>query len=338
MKRLLLSLLLLICPSAFSVKAQPADTYRPVPRMRVIIDNDFSGDPDGLFQLAHHLLSPSVEVCGIVGSHVVGMGGHRDSTATQACRQVRQLLQVMGVDDGRYRVCQGSNQPMTDMHTPQPSEGARLIVEEAMRTDTSLPLYIVCGASLTTLASAYLMEPRIAQRLTLVWIGGQEYDGEALPPPGYSTPEYNLGLCIPAAQTVFNLSQIPIWQVPRDAYRQCICSLSELQADYQPLGDTGRYLVGTLTGMMRRLKGYGMDMGEVYVLGDSPLVLLTALQTGFEPDPASSAYTLRLAPLIADDGTYRHRPDGRPIRVYHRIDCRLMLGDLRSKLILFNTK
>lgn len=30
------------------------------PRMRVIIDNDFSGDPDGLFQLAHHLLSPSV--------------------------------------------------------------------------------------------------------------------------------------------------------------------------------------------------------------------------------------------------------------------------------------
>jgi hypothetical protein len=28
------------------------------PRLRVIIDNDFAGDPDGLLQLAHHLLSP----------------------------------------------------------------------------------------------------------------------------------------------------------------------------------------------------------------------------------------------------------------------------------------
>jgi hypothetical protein len=28
------------------------------PRMRVIVDNDFSGDPDGLFQMAHLLLSP----------------------------------------------------------------------------------------------------------------------------------------------------------------------------------------------------------------------------------------------------------------------------------------
>ena len=39
-----------------------------LPRARVIIDNDFGGDPDGLFQLAHHLVSPSVEVRAIIGS------------------------------------------------------------------------------------------------------------------------------------------------------------------------------------------------------------------------------------------------------------------------------
>ena len=32
------------------------------PRMRVIIDNDFSGDPDDLFALVHHVLLPSVEI------------------------------------------------------------------------------------------------------------------------------------------------------------------------------------------------------------------------------------------------------------------------------------
>lgn len=32
------------------------------PRMRVVIDNDYSGDPDGLLQLLHHALSPSVDI------------------------------------------------------------------------------------------------------------------------------------------------------------------------------------------------------------------------------------------------------------------------------------
>jgi hypothetical protein len=31
-------------------------------------------------------------------------------------------------------------------------------------------------------------------------------------------------------------------------------------------------------------------MGETYILGDSPLVLLTALQSGFEADACSSHY------------------------------------------------
>lgn len=130
------------------------------PRMRVIIDNDFSGDPDGLFQLAHHLLSPSVEVRGIIGSHVKGFGGDAAGTATAACRKVGELLEVMGLE-GRYRVCEGSNRGMDAPDVPAPSEGARLIVEEAMRNDTDTPLYIVCGASLTTVASAWLMEAKM---------------------------------------------------------------------------------------------------------------------------------------------------------------------------------
>ena len=39
-------------------------------RFRVISDNDYAGDPDGLYQLAHHLLSPSVEVRAVIGSHL----------------------------------------------------------------------------------------------------------------------------------------------------------------------------------------------------------------------------------------------------------------------------
>jgi hypothetical protein len=47
-----------------AMMGQPAGamTAWGAPRQRIIIDNDFGGDPDGLFQLAHHLASPSVEI------------------------------------------------------------------------------------------------------------------------------------------------------------------------------------------------------------------------------------------------------------------------------------
>ena len=46
------------------------DTAILKPRIRVIIDNDFGGDPDGLFQLTHAMLSPSIEVRAVIGSHL----------------------------------------------------------------------------------------------------------------------------------------------------------------------------------------------------------------------------------------------------------------------------
>ena len=314
------------------VEAAMADFATP--RMRVIIDNDFSGDPDGLFQLAHHLLSPTVEIRGIIGSHLTPISGfgNAGNSAANACQKVNELLQVMGLT-GKYRVVEGAAQGMDTMTVAKDSDGARLIIEEAMRTDTQSPLYVVCGAGLTNIASAYLLQPAIAKRLTLIWIGGQEYEGIALPPPGYSVPEYNLSLCIPAAQAIFNLSDIPIWQVPRDAYRQCMYSMAEMLTEVQPLGAAGAYLTQSITQLMARLKSFH-PMGEVYILGDSPLVLLTALQSGFEPDPASSYYEVRQAPAIAADGTYRYRHDGRPIRVYSRIDVRLMFADMVAKLKL----
>lgn len=38
--------------------------------VRVILDNDFSGDPDDLYQLVHHLLSPSADIRAVIASHL----------------------------------------------------------------------------------------------------------------------------------------------------------------------------------------------------------------------------------------------------------------------------
>jgi purine nucleosidase len=335
---------IVICISCINVAGQKnnaslfADSLVK-PRMRVIIDNDFSGDPDGLFQLVHHVLSPSVEIRGIIGSHLKpGDGFDRSNeTAANAKKKVEEVLAIMKMNK-LLNVYQGSNVALINDSTPQVSEAAKAIVKEAMREDTKLPLYVVCGAGLTDIASAYLMEPKIATRLTLIWIGGPEYTDLILPPPGYTSLEYNLGIDIKAGQVIFNKSAIPIWQINRSAYRQVMLSYATLQTKVKTQGAIGAYLTAALERIMLMALKYNFNIGETYVIGDSPLVLLTALQSSFEPDPSSSTYVLRQSPLINEQGLYEINLKGRNIRIYTQLDTHLLLEDFFAKLQLFNQK
>jgi purine nucleosidase len=308
-------------------------------RMRVIVDNDFSGDPDDLFQMAHHLLSPSVEIRGIIGSHLRPDDPSDPSgrSAANAAKRAGELLEVMGLA-GSVPVHEGAPVALSDTRTPIPSAAAEAIVAEAMRGDTDLPLYLACGAGLTDAASALLMEPRVAERLILVWIGGNEHPGLATPSPRASLVEYNLNIDIDAACAVFNDSSVPLWQVPRDAYRQCLVSYAELEARVAPSGELGRFLVDSIAAVAEGWGRKDRNLGEAYVLGDSPLVLLTALQCSFQPDSSSSRYALMDRPSLLPDGGYGPpadcvQPASRgKIRVYTRIDTRLMFEDMFAKL------
>src|SRR5947207_14959470 len=92
------------------------------PRMRIIIDNDFGGDPDGLFELVHHLLSPSVDVRAIIGSHLrAGDGFDRSNeTAANAKKKIEELLNIMNLGK-TFPVYQGSNMALENDSTAQRS-------------------------------------------------------------------------------------------------------------------------------------------------------------------------------------------------------------------------
>ncbi|WP_210480142.1 nucleoside hydrolase [Naasia sp. SYSU D00948] len=305
------------------------------PRYRVIIDNDFSGDPDDLFQLAHHVLSPSVEIPFVIGSHLAP-GDHFDPSdrqADNAAEVARGLLELLG---STIPVIAGSNKGLIRPDVPAASEAADAIVREAMRDDTDLPLFVALGAGMTDLASAVLAEPRIAERITAaVWIGGPEHEGLGLEFPIAGRVEYNLAIDIPAAQTIFNDSAIPIWQVPRNTYRQALISLAELDARVRPHGELGRRLAESIDGLQASAEEHGLLMGETYAMGDQPLVLLTALHSAFEADPSSSTYVVRPTPRMTAEGWYEDRPAGRPMRIYTALDTRLMFEDMFAKLASF---
>ena len=323
------------------LKAQNAnEPFEAGKRYSVIIDNDFCGDPDGLFQLVHHVLSTSCDIKGIIGAHHNGFSFFRDlqgkDDAEKSVNKVNEALELMGLKE-QLKVVPGAAEKMTDPKQPIVSEGARLIVEEALKATPEKPLYVCVGGPLTDIASAWLMNPEIGKNIILIWIGGQEYkEIGAIVPPGYSMPEYNLNLSIAAAQVVFNKSDMRIWQIPRDVYRQCMYSMTELEVKVRPYGKLGAYLYDSLAGIMAGRNGF--SMGETYILGDSPLVLMTALMSNCETDPASAHYQYVTIPTIADDGSYRYNHGGRQIRVYDRIDTRMMFADMEAKLQLFANK
>lgn len=320
------------------------------PKMRLISDNDYSGDPDGLVQLAHHLLSPTVDTRAILASHLrAGDSWNRfDDSVEEAVKEVRNLLEIMNLQEmGKKdlqplasvpkvvpKVLSGARGPLVDRKTPADSEAARFIIEESMNSDSSLPLFVVCGGSLTSIASAWLINPEIASKLTVVWIGGPEHQGHSQPPPGASQYEYNLHEDVIAGQVIFNDSDLRLWQIPRNAYRQLNTSQAELELRMNQAGLLGSYLYQKLSSVAVATNRLGFKFGETYMLGDSALVLLTALQSTFEADPSSSSYYDLPKPRLKDDGSYEDNPAGVPMRVYSHLDVRLTTEDLYAKLLI----
>jgi inosine-uridine preferring nucleoside hydrolase len=308
--------------------AAPRAPFTPPagPRSRVIISNDLGADPDGLFAFVHQVLSTSAEIPLVVGAHALlpsdpfDTGAHE---ADDAYRMATTMLTLMGKSRS-IPAYAGANTGLPDARTPVVTDAARAIVAEAMRTDTTLPLYLTAGGSLTDFASAYLMEPAIAGKATLIWIGGSPY------PAGGG--EYNLNADLIAAQVLFNDSTIPIWQVPNDVYSMCMVSDAELQQHVRPYGAIGTFLYDTLYDFYVRFAGR-INFGEVYQLGDSPLVLLSSLASPWNPTATyTSPYNEIYAPVINADGTYTARGSGRKIRVYTGVDTRLMYHDFFAKL------
>lgn len=286
--------------------------------VRLIVNTDAKNEADDQYAIVHALLSPKFDNRGIIAAH---FGEEKSSHSMEdSYDEVLKMLELM--DFPKELAFRGAVHQLQDEKTPVESPGARLIIEEAMK-ESDMPLYVIFLGPLTDMASAYLMEPRIADRLTCIWIGGAKY-----PEGGY---EYNLNNDVKSARVVMN-SNIPVWQIPRNVYSQVIVSLAELEYKVRPCGELGRYLFDQLeehghTSFARATT----RTGEYWCLGDSPAVGVLLFAHMFDYDWVQ-------APLITDNMTYVRNCQNRPIRVYNRVDHRFILEDFYAKLALFTNK
>jgi Inosine-uridine preferring nucleoside hydrolase len=289
-----------------------ARTERLIPQRasaRVIVDNDLAGDPDGLVALAHQLLSPKTRSVLITASALNPKfmpPGAPQTSAAAGQTVARDLIRRAGIKAGPQVEAGAENFDLG------PSKAAKAIVAEALRDDP-LPLYLTCGGPLTNVAAALRLEPRIAERMILVWIGGGGY-----PDGGW---EYNLATDLAAAREVIERSQVPLWQVPQPAYRHMQYSVAEMAADMRPISPFTRWLYDSFTNPPDFV-----DVGGSWPMGDSPLVLLTAISS------ESSRFVDRPARRIGADGGYGEEIQGRTVRVFEQLDARLTHADFLAKL------
>ncbi|WP_345559608.1 nucleoside hydrolase [Nonomuraea rosea] len=289
-------------------------------RRRVIIDTDAKNEADDQFAIVHALLSPSLDIRGLVAAH---FGNRRTRTSLEESRaEIDLLLRLMKLE-GTVTVADGLPYALPDAGRPVTSPGVELIVEEAMR-DVAEPLYVAFLGPLTDMAAALLLEPRIADRdVTVVWIGGGGYDGRGGQP---GRPEFNLSNDILAANLVFS-SALKVWQIPAPTYRMMAVGYAELDAKVAPYGEIGDYLVRQLVEWNEQEHGGSI---ECRVLGDSPAV-------GLLLHPDCGTWLERPAPNFRYDGSHDFALQNRPIRTYDSIDARFIHEDFFAKLRAFAT-
>lgn len=318
-----------------SALALPARLGAAPAASRVILDNDFAGDPDGLFQLAHHLLCPQATIPLIIGSHLpaVFAGGH---SAQLSAARAQDLIDRMRLRQAPRPIA-GAAGPIASRQSWRPGPASAAIIREALREDTAAPLVYAVGAGLTDLALAWLEEPRIGRRLRLVWIGGRTPPGATPVTPDPDEVEFNFSIDPVAAGIIFNESDIEIWQVPSGTYRQMLFGTGELEELGQsgPLGAWLKAQIDGVPAMLAEIPGVPPPIvTDAYVLGDSPLVTLSALVTPFGREPASSRFATLPTPQINPDGSYTARPGARPMRVYTTIDAGLTFRDMVARFHL----
>lgn len=295
-------------------------------KVRLIINTDCANEADDQFALAHAIMTPKFEIQGIVANHFERRPDQDKGKSMQlSYDEIKKVLTIMDKED--IPIYKGGTTYLNNQKDPVISEGAKFIVEEALK-DNPLPLYVINLGSLTDMASAYLIEPKIIDKVTAIWIGGGEW-----PDGGF---EFNLMQDIHAANALFQ-SGMSFWQIPKNVYKKLRVTLAELQTRVAPYGELGKYLFEQMVEFNdKNADNIGFPEGESWVLGDQPAVSVLL-------EYHEHSYDWKPAPLITQEMSYIHKLndklENRPpvdsiIKVYNDVDSRMTLEDLYSKLEL----
>jgi inosine-uridine nucleoside N-ribohydrolase len=148
-------------------------------------------------------------------------------------KEILQVLDRMNISQPEGFVLKGSTRYLESLETPCDSQAARDLVKRAM--DATEPLYVVAIGAITNIASAILIEPRIIEKIVVVWLGGHALYW-------HDTREFNLKQDVLAARVVFDCG-VPLIHIPcANVVTHLSTTIAELERHIEGKSAIGSYL------------------------------------------------------------------------------------------------
>ena len=177
----------------------------PTGKIDVILDTDAYNEIDDQFAIAYMLRSKEkLNVKAICAAPFFNPKSSSPADGMEkSYQEILHVLQLMGEDVPVYR---GAEEYLKDEKTPVLSDGARNIAERVNGYSPEHPLYIVAIGAITNVASAILLNPKVAENAVVVWLGGNAHHY-------HDDIEFNLMQDVAAARVVLQ-SGVPFVQLP----------------------------------------------------------------------------------------------------------------------------
>jgi len=208
-------------------------------------------------------------------------------------------------------VYKGARNYLKDGETPQESEAARDLVKKAMACEDEL-LYVVAIGAITNVASAILMEPKIIEKIVVVWLGGNELSYP-------HTNEFNLMQDIHASRLIFDCG-VPLIHLPCNRVTtHLLTTVPELEYYLKGKSEVGTYL----TEIVSNYEGKGFAWSKV---------IWDIVTIAWLVNPEWVSTSIVHSPILTDQLTWSFDSKRHFIRTATELNRDKIFGDLFRKL------
>jgi len=280
-------------------------------KVRIVLDTDTYNEIDDQFAMAYALRSP--EHLDVEAIHAAPFLNNRSTSPgdgmEKSYEEILRVLDKLEVSREDF-VFRGADRFLPDWDHPMKSPATEDLIARA--TASEEPLYVVAIGAITNVASALLMEPRLVERIVVVWLGGQ-------PLHWPSATDFNLGQDVQAAQVVFDsgvpLVHVPCWGVAS----HLLTTVPEMERHVAGSGAIGDYLATIFAAYCDDHFGWSKVIWDIATIG----YLINAAWVPTE---------LVHSPILTDQGTWSIDHSRHLIRVATYVHRDPIFRDLFTKL------
>lgn len=288
----------------------------PQGRIDVVLDTDTFNEVDDQFAIAYMLRSDEkLDVKAIYAAPFLNQKVSSPAEGMEkSYEEIKKILKLAKAD---VPVFKGSTTYLPDEKTPVISDVAKDLAERANNYTPEKPLYVVSIGAITNIASAILLNPKVAENTVVVWLGGHALHY-------HNTLEFNMMQDIAAARVVIKSGvpfvQLPCWGV----VSSFTLSEPEIHAWLSGKNELTDYLTGIALAEMAKIEN---TIVRSRVIWD-----VTAVAWLLNDGNRFMLSRVIKAPLPTYDNLYQDDPDGYDMRYVYFIDRDCLLNDLIRKL------